>query len=164
LEFSCLRCHGVEKPKGALRLDTRANAVKGGDNGSALEPGNPEKSPLYTSTILPADQDGAMPPKGDRLKKSETDTLKNWIAQGADWPENLVLIARKLEAAVTDQTQVDAEIREKIIAKLDVHTEAEMKPYKDIIGGTDVGFEMVPIPSGKFVMGSPDAEKGRKTD
>ena len=35
-----------------------------------------------------------------------------------------------------------------------------MKPYTDEIPGTGVKFEMVPIPGGEFVMGSPEAEKG----
>ncbi len=43
-------------------------------------------------------------------------------------------------------------------------TEAEMKPYTDVIGNTDVLFDMVPIPGGKFVMGSPDSEPGHKSD
>jgi formylglycine-generating enzyme required for sulfatase activity len=164
LELTCLRCHGAEHPKGGLRLDTRANALKGGDTAPAIVPGNPDKSPLYTSTILPADADGAMPPKGDRLKKPATDTLKDWIAQGAEWPENFVLIAKKVEAPVVDQTQVDAQIHEKILAHLNVKAEGEMKPYKETIGGTGVSFEMLPIPSGKFTMGSPEGEKGRKPD
>lgn len=39
-----------------------------------------------------------------------------------------------------------------------------MVPYKMNIPGTEVAFEMVPIPGGKFTIGSPDAEKGRKAD
>ncbi len=41
---------------------------------------------------------------------------------------------------------------------------AEMKPYTDVISNTDVKFDMVPIPAGKFMMGSPETEKGRKED
>jgi len=40
-------------------------------------------------------------------------------------------------------------------------TEAEMKPYTEEIPGCDVSFEMVPIPGGKFTMGSPETEEGR---
>ena len=40
----------------------------------------------------------------------------------------------------------------------------EMKPYTETIPGTNVKFEMVPIPSGKFMMGSPPGEPGRSTD
>ncbi|HZZ27568.1 MAG TPA: formylglycine-generating enzyme family protein [Pirellulales bacterium] len=43
-------------------------------------------------------------------------------------------------------------------------TAAEMKPYTDVIGGTDVKFEMLPIPGGKFTMGSPESEHGHKPD
>jgi formylglycine-generating enzyme required for sulfatase activity len=40
----------------------------------------------------------------------------------------------------------------------------ERKPYTETIPGTKVGFEMVPIPGGTFVMGSPENEEGRKAD
>ena len=36
LELSCLKCHGGEKPKGKFSLETRANALKGGNNGVAF--------------------------------------------------------------------------------------------------------------------------------
>jgi formylglycine-generating enzyme required for sulfatase activity len=42
--------------------------------------------------------------------------------------------------------------------------EASMKPYTEKIPGTDITFEMVPIPGGKFVMGSPKDEEGRGDD
>ena len=41
-------------------------------------------------------------------------------------------------------------------------TEAEMKPYTDVITNTDQTFDMLPIPGGTFLMGSPDSEIGRK--
>jgi len=37
-----------------------------------------------------------------------------------------------------------------------------MVPYKMIIPGTDAEFEMVPIPGGKFMMGSPESEDDRE--
>src|SRR5688572_69006 len=98
LEVHCVSCHGAEKPKGALRLDTRANSIKGGDTGTSLVPGKPTESTLYTSTIVPADDDKAMPPKGERLMKEETERLRLWIEQGAAWPESEVLKqARKID-------------------------------------------------------------------
>src|SRR5262245_1045042 len=39
-----------------------------------------------------------------------------------------------------------------------------MVSYRQTIPGTDVSFEMQPIPGGKFLLGSPDSEKGRKPD
>ncbi len=41
-------------------------------------------------------------------------------------------------------------------------TAAEMKPYTELIEHTGAKIEMVPIPGGTFVMGSPDNEAGRK--
>ena len=39
-----------------------------------------------------------------------------------------------------------------------------MVPYDEIIPGTDVTFRMIPIPAGRFRMGSPDGEEGRSAD
>src|SRR5437868_6340448 len=43
-------------------------------------------------------------------------------------------------------------------------SQAGMKKYTELLTGTDVAFEMVPIPGGEFVMGSPDSEPGRGED
>jgi formylglycine-generating enzyme required for sulfatase activity len=59
---------------------------------------------------------------------------------------------------------VVAEIHKRITATTKETTEAEMKPYGSTIPGTDVAFDMVPIPGGKFKMGSPENEKGRQPD
>ena len=39
-----------------------------------------------------------------------------------------------------------------------------MVPYTATIPGTEVTFEMVPVPGGEFLLGSPDTEPGRKAD
>src|SRR4029077_8527279 len=43
-------------------------------------------------------------------------------------------------------------------------TQAEMKKYTEALAGTDVSFDMVPIPGGEYLMGSPDSEAGRGED
>jgi formylglycine-generating enzyme required for sulfatase activity len=43
-------------------------------------------------------------------------------------------------------------------------TQAEMKPYAELIEHTDTAIEMVPIPGGEFLMGSPDTEADRGDD
>src|ERR1044071_10039525 len=48
-EKSCFKCHGAEKQKGKLRLDSLAAAKKGGENGAVFEPGKSEKSHLVHS-------------------------------------------------------------------------------------------------------------------
>lgn len=95
LEANCLKCHGLEKPKAGLSLVTRADAIKGGDGGPSLKPGDPAKSPLYVTTTLPEDHDNVMPPKGDKLTKEQQNVLKVWIEQGAPWPEDIQLVQRQ---------------------------------------------------------------------
>lgn len=43
-------------------------------------------------------------------------------------------------------------------------TETEMRKYTEKIVGSDHTFDMVPIPGGKFLLGSPDGEAGRSPD
>jgi formylglycine-generating enzyme required for sulfatase activity len=40
----------------------------------------------------------------------------------------------------------------------------DLKPYNQTVQGTSVNFKMVPIPAGKFRMGSPDAQPGHQPD
>lgn len=56
------------------------------------------------------------------------------------------------------------EIHTRIVAALKEKTAADMKEYTNAIPGTEVIYEMVPIPGGEFLMGSPDGEKARKPD
>ncbi len=56
------------------------------------------------------------------------------------------------------------DIHARILANSKVNAESEMKLYTNTSPGTRVSFVMVPIPSGEFVMGSPDTEKDRKPD
>src|SRR5437667_2394635 len=83
LQKSCVECHGPEKPKGKLRLDTKDGALKGGKDGVVIEPGNADKSEVYRRITLPADNDEVMPDKGARLTKAQTDLIRDWIHQGA---------------------------------------------------------------------------------
>jgi formylglycine-generating enzyme required for sulfatase activity/mono/diheme cytochrome c family protein len=167
LEVNCLGCHREGNPKGNLRLDNKADAFKGGDDGIAIVPLKPKKSPLYTSTVLPPDHDDLMPPsnKGGPLPKEETDLLLRWIEQGAIWPDGITLIPRKKEEIVGgDETNTVAEIHKLIMSRQKVTAEGEMKPYSVTIPGTQVTYHMVPIRGGEFTMGSSAGEAGRKPD
>ena len=62
LEASCLRCHGQERPKAGLQLDSLARALKGGEDGKAIVPGNSQKSLLIIAAAQ-IDDETAMPPK-----------------------------------------------------------------------------------------------------
>lgn len=50
------------------------------------------------------------------------------------------------------------------VADSDALDQEAMKPYRETIPGTDVGFDLVPIRGGIFTMGSPEGEDDRKAD
>lgn len=87
LEARCYDCHAGGKVKGELRLDKKAHALRGGENdGSAVVPGNVERSSLVWRVGEEAEED-IMPPKGDPLTADEVALLTKWIEEGAAWPE-----------------------------------------------------------------------------
>ncbi len=84
----CLKCHdggAPDKPKGGLALDTRAGWEKGGENGPAIVPGQPDKSPLIRS-IRYTDKDLQMPPKGKKLAAEQIALFEEWVRMGAPDP------------------------------------------------------------------------------
>ncbi len=85
----CLSCHGPEKPKSGLRLDTRDSLFKGGQSGAAVVVGKP-KDGLLLKAISHTDKDLKMPPSG-RLSDREIAALTKWVELGAPWPDRLVL-------------------------------------------------------------------------
>src|SRR5205809_1248057 len=87
LRQTCVKCHGPEKQKGKLRLDSKEAAMKGGKDGVVLVAGDADKSELYRRITLPKGHDDIMPNEGDPLSKEQTDLVRVWINQGAEWPE-----------------------------------------------------------------------------
>lgn len=61
-EASCFRCHGENRPKAGLRLDSLEGVLKGSKDGAVLVPGTSEKS-LVVIAVARLDDDLAMPPK-----------------------------------------------------------------------------------------------------
>ncbi|WP_165075264.1 PSD1 and planctomycete cytochrome C domain-containing protein [Paludisphaera rhizosphaerae] len=78
----CIGCHGPEKTKGELRLDSRAGALAGGSSGPAIKPGDAEASMLVEA--IRYEGDVRMPPKS-KLAQEEIDVLAKWVARGAAW-------------------------------------------------------------------------------
>lgn len=62
LQASCVRCHGSERPKAGLRLDSLEGALKGSKDGKVILPGDSKGSALVLA-ISQLDEDKAMPPK-----------------------------------------------------------------------------------------------------
>jgi cytochrome c553 len=86
LEERCFSCHGAEKQKNGLRLDVRDDALRGGDSGAPITPGDADNS-LLVKLISGLDDTRVMPPQGERLAPEQIAVIKAWIQQGAAWPE-----------------------------------------------------------------------------
>src|SRR5438876_450647 len=87
LQQNCVKCHGPEKQKAKLRLDSKEAAMKGGKDGVIIVAGDADKSEMYRRITLPKGNDDVMPNEGDPLTKEQTELIRDWINQGADWPE-----------------------------------------------------------------------------
>ncbi len=84
LEKYCSACHGPEKSKGDLRVDSLEAILKGGENGASVLPGDPDRSPLLSRCLLPPDHDDRMPPEGKpQPTPDELALLRRWIQAGA---------------------------------------------------------------------------------
>ena len=87
-EKSCMKCHGAEKQKGKLRLDTLEAVLKGGEDGKVIEPGSSAKSMLVANVAHVGDEDMFMPPPDNKdkippLTKDQIGLIRAWIDQGA---------------------------------------------------------------------------------
>ncbi len=96
LESRCVSCHGPDKVKGNLRMNSRAGLLKGGDNGPALVPGKPEES-LLLQAVMHSRKDFEMPPK-EKLTTNDVAVLRHWIADGAPWPETVAALSSVVPA------------------------------------------------------------------
>ncbi|MCB1224550.1 MAG: SUMF1/EgtB/PvdO family nonheme iron enzyme, partial [Verrucomicrobiales bacterium] len=173
LEENCLSCHNPDKDKGGWIASTLKDAVETGDNGSNLVAFQPKKSGLFTLVSLPEDDDDIMPPtkSGGPLKKGEIEILRNWIVQGAPWPEGVTLEPK--EKKTTDTNNPDTlDLIKKIHAFIvqtaekehAVKQEADMKAYDAKIPKTGAPYSMLPIHAGVVTLGSPASEADRRDD
>jgi hypothetical protein len=141
----CYACHSAraKKPKGGLLLDSREALLRGGENGPAILPGQPDQSRLIRA-IRYQDVDLQMPPKG-KLPAAAIADLTTWVQSGAPWPREqnptaavslpaaFDLAKRKREhwawqpirasspPAVVNQTWPCCPVDQFILAKLEAH-------------------------------------------
>ena len=92
----CYKCHGSDKQKAGLRLDSRDGILKGSSLGPVVVAGHPEKSLLiraiHYETVAPkdaADKVKGMPPDG-KLAAQQIADLTRWIKMGAPMPADAV--------------------------------------------------------------------------
>jgi hypothetical protein len=83
LTENCFECHGPQKQRGGLRLDSAEALQKGSDNGAVVKPGDPDNSLLIQAVRQTGEL--KMPPK-KKLPPEAVDALTAWVKSGAHWP------------------------------------------------------------------------------
>lgn len=81
---ACAECHGAEKQKGGLRLDTVSGIRAGGDSGAVVVAGQ-AKGSLLLRAVRRQDEDLKMPPD-QVLPVDQVAILEAWIRSGAVLP------------------------------------------------------------------------------
>ena len=87
LEKNCLICHNRAATPGRTSFETRELAMHPGRNGPAIIPGDPDSSRMVNFINAPRDQGVAMPKVGHVISEEDAETIREWIAAGAEWPE-----------------------------------------------------------------------------
>jgi len=99
LADSCFSCHGPDKQKGGLRLDSRSELLKGSESGPVIVPGQPDKSPMIKAVRYGGDIH--MPPKG-KLPEEKIEALTTWVKMGAPFPDAAQQSPNRASHAVSD--------------------------------------------------------------
>jgi len=142
LAARCVACHGPDKQRGGLRLDTAAAIRKGGDSGSAID--------LLPKRVTTTEKAERMPPTGEPLSPEQVATLRTWIDQGAKASGPVVVapdkhwsfqkVARPAISEPFGRNPIDAFVRAKLRDKgLEPSPEADAatqvkRLYFDLVG------------------------------
>ncbi|MGH9604735.1 MAG: ankyrin repeat domain-containing protein, partial [Terracidiphilus sp.] len=84
LRAKCYGCHGPSQQMGGFRLDRRNDALRGGTI-AVIAPGNSAGSRLYRRLI--GNEYGPKMPLTGSLTPAQIEIIKEWIDQGAAWPD-----------------------------------------------------------------------------
>ncbi len=86
LEDHCFDCHGEEKQKSGMRLDSATGILRGGESGEPLVVAGKAAESYLFKRITTQTKADVMPPKGERLSAAQVETLRAWIDGGAQMP------------------------------------------------------------------------------
>lgn len=79
----CINCHGADKHKGNLRLDSYRGLMRGGKDGPVIQTRNTAGSDLFRRITLPASHDDFMPKGKQPLTADQVKAIELWIGAGA---------------------------------------------------------------------------------
>jgi hypothetical protein len=117
---TCFACHGPDSAarKADLRLDLREEAIKSG----AIVPGDPGKSTAI-ERVFTEDKSELMPPEKShkKLTQVQKETLKRWVAEGAEYQPHWSFIAptRPTPPTVKNEKWVRTPIDRFILSRLE---------------------------------------------
>jgi len=89
----CVDCHGPDVQESGIRLDSRADMLKGNDAGPIVTPEAPANSRLLHAVRY--DGKVRMPPD-EKLDDAQIAALEKWVSLGAPWPESADIAPKKL--------------------------------------------------------------------
>ena len=129
----CLECHDAPNSQGGLDLSHKLAALKGGERGQAIVPGNSAGSELFQLV-----QEDDMPIDRQPLSEDEKEVLRRWIDDGANWPMEFVdpalfahgggSSARYIRRLTTDEYVATV----KAVFAVDIEREAKQLLPKDL--------------------------------
>lgn len=88
IQKRCLSCHNSTQKMGALSLESREAAVRGGKSGPALNTNE------YTASLLWTKVERGEMPLGNPLPPNERAAIRGWLEGGAPWSGTLTAQAR----------------------------------------------------------------------
>lgn len=94
LAENCFQCHGKEKQKAGLRVDSRESLLRGGESGPAILMADLRKSPVLVA--VRQESELKMPPRG-KLPEEAIQALTHWVELGAPWPGSAAPEARLVD-------------------------------------------------------------------
>ncbi len=98
----CLECHNAEDAKNDYRVDVADEFM------IYVEPGDVDGSMVFTDYMTTDDPDLMMPPAshGGPLSPAELALIRTWISEGAEWPEDVVIVAAGSEGETAEVVEV----------------------------------------------------------
>jgi len=108
----CVGCHGPDRQKGGLRVDSLVGLLRGGESGPAIDLVDADASNLVAAI---RHQSWEMPPDG-RLPADQVEAIVGWLRRGAAWTGSrpaAELLAAGLPTLAPADTQSEADPRQR---------------------------------------------------
>jgi len=157
MEARCTECHGADRVRGKLRLDSYEAMLEGGSEGASVVPGDLAASLMIERIHLPEGDDERMPPDDkEQLEAGHVELLEWWIAGGAraegkiamgELPEGLREVAKNVLAGIPRAAGVE-DLAEAMLRVPEPSDEQRGEIASLIAEVRDAGVLVLPLASG----------------